>query len=357
MIRNIAFIPWGREFMNDEMFMASSPYNRDNGFMSWIKCREKFSEMGISLHTIDKYDDISDIDIICFFWFDDYWYRKVKKRGLLEKTIYIAFEPPVVDKNHSPRGINELKSFFHYILTWNDDLVDNQRVFKFMYPYWFDYSTANYLKFNEKNKLLINISSNKSSNVRDELYSERKKVIRYFDAHKDFELYGPGWEKEKLSSYKGMASSKKEAYSSGMFALCLENMKNVKGYITEKILDCFCAGIVPIYQGASNVSEYIPDDCYIHYDKFGNLGELENYLASMNEKEYNRFLESARKYLESDMKNCFLPFSFTQAILSPFNEFSNATFKPKRSWTVKSISRDMKLLAKKVKNHFFIALF
>ena len=31
-------------------------------------------------------------------------------------------------------------------------------------------------------------------------------------------------------------------------------MKNVKGYVSEKILDCLVSGIVPIYAGADDIA-------------------------------------------------------------------------------------------------------
>ena len=42
------------------------------------------------------------------------------------------------------------------------------------------------------------------------------------------------------------------------FYICYENTEGVEDYITEKIFDCFAAGFVPIYWGASNIEKYIP---------------------------------------------------------------------------------------------------
>ena len=36
----------------------------------------------------------------------------------------------------------------------------------------------------------------------------------------------------------------------------------VKGYITEKIFDSFFAGVVPIYWGAENITDYVPKSLY-----------------------------------------------------------------------------------------------
>lgn len=76
-------------------------------------------------------------------------------------------------------------------------------------------------------------------------------------------------------------------------------MHNIKGYVTEKILDCLCMGIVPIYMGASNIDDYVPKDCFIKYESFGSLHELEKYLKEMDEIQYNHFLDAAKLYLST----------------------------------------------------------
>ena len=60
--------------------------------------------------------------------------------------------------------------------------------------------------------------------------------------------------------YQGKCDKKAETYHKYKFAICFENMKNIKGYVTEKILDCLTAGIVPVYAGADNIEEYVFED-------------------------------------------------------------------------------------------------
>ena len=40
-------------------------------------------------------------------------------------------------------------------------------------------------------------------------------------------------------------------------------MRNVNGYVTEKIFDAFKAGCVPVYWGAENITKYVPAECFI----------------------------------------------------------------------------------------------
>ena len=50
--------------------------------------------------------------------------------------------------------------------------------------------------------------------------------------------------------YRGIATSKAEVLGKYTFALCFEN-QILKGWITEKIFDCFFAGTIPILRGGT----------------------------------------------------------------------------------------------------------
>ena len=84
-------------------------------------------------------------------------------------------------------------------------------------------------------------------------------------------------------------------------------MKNTPGYITEKIWDAFKARCVPIYWGASNVTDYIPENTFIDFRKYeNNYQSLSSVLQNMEESEYNLYLENIEKFLKtSDAKKWF----------------------------------------------------
>lgn len=310
---NMAIVPWEDVYLNDEIFnLNNSTLNRDNSVVPFHMMQEYLNLNGCALHTIDKFTDIQGLDMIVFFNFNTKFYKNIEKYKMYDRTIYIAFEPPVVDTNHSKEGFDLLLHYFKYILTWNDDLVDNERIFKFMYPYNFSFSKG--YSFQEK-KLLVNISSNKESDEADELYSERKRIIQYFDNNPLFELYGNNWESLSFRSYRGKAITKSDVYHKFKFAVCLENMNHAKGYITEKILDCFCAQTVPIYMGPDNIDMYVPKECYINYREFANLDELDSFISSMNENEYKTYLFAAQQFLKSDKVNAFSPNNLSNMLM------------------------------------------
>jgi len=57
-------------------------------------------------------------------------------------------------------------------------------------------------------------------------------------------------------------------YEEFLFTECLEHKKtlNSVGYVSEKIVDGFLAGAVPIYAGASQVDEIFNTEAFVHAD-------------------------------------------------------------------------------------------
>ena len=94
---------------------------------------------------------------------------------------------------------------------------------------------------------------------------------------------------DKLSEYKvvdsgghfrnnvgGSVGNKIEFLSHYKFSICMENSKT-QGYISEKLVDCFEAGTIPIYYGDDTVLELLNSKSYIHIkneDEFEEKIEL-----------------------------------------------------------------------------------
>jgi hypothetical protein len=80
-------------------------------------------------------------------------------------------------------------------------------------------------------------------------------------------------------AWRGVVDSKHETMSEYTFAITYENME-LEGWINEKIFDAFLVGTVPIFRGAPDVTDYIPEECFIDARRFGDYRELESYLRS-----------------------------------------------------------------------------
>mmetsp|Transcript_16301 Transcript_16301/g.32353 ORF Transcript_16301/g.32353 Transcript_16301/m.32353 type:complete len:261 (-) Transcript_16301:19-801(-) len=75
------------------------------------------------------------------------------------------------------------------------------------------------------------------------------------------------------------------------FVLMMENA-NSPGYISEKILDAFMAGSIPIYYGTTEVFDIFNKKAFIYYD-VGNPSDALNRIQYLenNPEEYRRMLE------------------------------------------------------------------
>ena len=177
----------------------------------------------------------------------------------------------------------------------------------------------------DKKKYLTTVIGYKTSKHPQELYSHRIKAIKFFEKEtpKDFDLYGVGWDKEKYSSYKGKVDSKLETLKQYKFALCYENQHSVNGLISEKIFDSFYARSVPIFWGAENVTDYIPEDCFIDKRKYKTYDDLLDYLNSITEQQYNEYIFAIERYLNSDSFKKFQPECFAETFLNSNLVFSS----------------------------------
>lgn len=162
------------------------------------------------------------------------------------------------------------------------------------------------------------ICGNKKSNHKNELYSFRKEIINYFeDKQNVFDLYGFGWDNEHLKNYKGKVQKKLNTLSKYKFSICFENIKDQSGYITEKIFDCFFARTVPVYLGADNVKDYIPENTFIDMRNFKNIDEMYEYLLSISEECYIEYLKNIVSFLNSAaFKDIFSADAYVERIKS-----------------------------------------
>lgn len=234
----------------------------------------------------------------------------------IKKNILICTEPPTVNPFNYLKIVH---AFFLKVYTWNDNLVDNKKYFKFKLPKTSTGINTRAKKFKDK-KFLTLINANKSpfypftllTPFGRELYSERIRAIEFLETTipNKFYLYGRGWNKpekysvrqrifgfKKYSTYKGEVPDKIELLSDFKYCLCFENLTDVKGFITEKIFDCFKAKCVPIYWGATDIETYIPKNCFIDFRNFKSYEKLLAYLVSIDERTYNRYIQNIERLL------------------------------------------------------------
>lgn len=322
-------------FQQDLMFKQDFFLNRDNCLEPFRLMQEEFQKHGWAMHTQDYFfNNQITPDAVLFMEIP-----KKTIQGIIEKwekTVPYAIIcecEAIMPHNWTFTKHEQFKKIF----TWRDDLVDNKKYF------WTKDSPCLvnpvYRKtiFADK-KLCTLINSNKTSLHPSELYSKRVEVIAWFEKHhpNDFDFYGYGWDKKKFrypllkplnrvpflshllrprfKCYKGSVTLKYAILDQYKFAICFENAKNICGYFTEKLFDCFLAGCVPIYQGASNITDYIPKNCFIDFNDFSSMQELYAYLKQMPEEEYQQYLNNIDCFINAKEAEIFKPEYFAKTI-------------------------------------------
>jgi hypothetical protein len=228
-----------------------------------------------------------------------------------DKMVLFMWEPPLVQPElYDPK----MQAHFGKIFTWDDDLVDGKRFFKFHYPVLKEKMSG--LPSFEEKKFCTMIARKLKSKDSKELHSERRSMAEYFEGKRgEFDLYGPAWSKKKFKNYKGPIDDKMAVLKNYKFAICYENTRDIKGYVTEKIFDCFAAGVVPVYWGASNVTDYIPEECFIDRRKFKDNRAVYEFMKKMKKEEYEKYLKSAEAFLKSEKAHVFSADYFAKTFL------------------------------------------
>ena len=291
-----------------------------------LRLKESFKRLGYDLST----KDINRVESSLFTLFYD-MPSVINEISIPENSYLILWECEVIaPENWIMKNHLEFKKIF----TWDSSLVDNIKYFKIRFPNKLTFSVKPY----EEKKLITMLSANKYSKHPLELYSLRKNCIKWFEKNNtdDFEFYGIGWDnlitsnkylnfllkKLKLSkifspkykNYKGSVINKNDALENYKFCFCFENSLSKEEYITEKIFDCFSAGVIPIYLGSKIINETIPKNTMILFSDFKNLKDLYEYLKSMKKNKYDEIINNIIYFLKSKEASIYSINHFTETI-------------------------------------------
>jgi glycosyltransferase involved in cell wall biosynthesis len=223
------------------------------------------------------------------------FYNQVFEKNI--KKILLIGEPKIIrPQNWCPK--NHCK--FDAVFTWDDDLVDNGKFQKLFPTISLGEHSCDIAGERLNENLLVQISSAKISEAPGELYSQRINAINYFTNRfpERFRFFGKGW--PEFTSYGGEIKNKLEVLGKFKFSLVFENSMDQNGYITEKILDCFLCGVIPIYWGAPNISRWIPKECYIDFGDFDHsFQRVAAYIEEMSDNDCQNFRNQIKNFLNS----------------------------------------------------------
>lgn len=95
---------------------------------------------------------------------------------------------------------------------------------------------------------------------------------------------------------------KKEALHAFRYSLSIENCRE-DYYFTEKLIDCFLSGTVPIYWGCPSIGLFFNREGMI---TFKHPRELEKLLSTLGSEDYNRRLPAIRENFERAMRYVYV---------------------------------------------------
>ena len=304
-----------RRHRNNTLFEANDGANFGGWYFPFQHLRDSFRAAGIELSTADMNAGRKSLFEL---------HINVQRRNPGVPLYCYDYEHPHVRSiNASPR----LLSRYRQVWTWNESLIDRRRIHALGIPN--DLRPRPVAGFAERELFCVMIAKNKEMRQASDisLYQERLRMIVGWERHAPelFSLYGkawdvppvgPGWSgrivkllqqwhykrsgKRPFPSWRGVVRSKDEVLARAKFAICYENLRGGRGYITEKIFDAWINGCLPIYVGASDIAQCVPPDCYIDGNSFASVPELIETLRRIDDSEFTRRQRSVQAFMRSD---------------------------------------------------------
>lgn len=188
-------------------------------------------------------------------------------------------ESPVINNkfiNIVKDNLEEVLDTFELIFTYSDELLRLNPKFVFTPANGFWVEKPNIYP---KTKLISMISSFKTT------YDLQKFRVDFAknNAHK-LDLYG---------SINKNIEKKETGLNDYMFSVCIENCEH-DTYFTEKILDCFATGTIPLYKGTRNIISHFNPDGIIFLDDIN--------IDNLSEETYYSKIEAVKENFEKVLK-------------------------------------------------------
>lgn len=239
-------------FIHDSVFQhakTSSWYNESKLF-DWVR------------ENPEKYDEVILTDLE-----KSYLYEGKKKYGWLIEPPHFDNSQYILAKRH--------QEDFEKIFTYDKSLIDLSNKFEYV-PYGASWIDEKDRKIYPKSKLTCIISSFKKVTLSHNL---RHKIIEKI---KNIDVYGNGYHP---------IENKVDVLRDYMFSISVENQK-MDFFFSEKLLDCFLTGTIPVYYGCPSISRFFNIDGIITFD---NIPELINLIETLDENLYLKKMDAIKQ--------------------------------------------------------------
>jgi hypothetical protein len=333
-IKTIFLEPTYSIFYEDRLFDATR-YQDPSMALPYIRLKNSLESQGVQVHTADYFRTGRYLSKI-----NEYWsIGTINQVSTLESPNiigvgFILLEPPLIDSKIY-ENLSYISTLFKRVYLYNpiSEIKNSYRVFiPIPYKKVIDNCWSNQLR---QDKIVI-ISGNHAPFFKsNELYSKRIECINYFAKYNSIDLFGRNWDLtfnrrtlwwkyllnyfSIMKVYKGPTDNKHQTLANYKYSICFENSE-MRGYITEKIFDCFYAGTVPIYHGAPDISDFIDPNSYIDFKNFRGLAELKKYLDSLSKTQYLEMKENGKKFIEKQ-STCYYDFLQNAVLTDGVNKY------------------------------------
>lgn len=217
---------------------------------------------------------VNDGDKIFFTELDLHKVKEYVGRDVL-KIAWLLESPVIMNQNKIFDYIDD----FDIIFTCREDYLEKSPKFRLL-PYW-----CSWIKYDDrliypKTKMNSIIASYKRQTDGHRL---RHSIISAFNGH--FDIFGTG--------YKPI-DDKLDGLRDYKFSIVVENTRQ-NYYFTEKLLDCFATGTIPIYWGCPAIGDFFNTKGML---SFTDMDELNIIINSLNDNLYTEMLPYIKENFE-----------------------------------------------------------
>ena len=274
----IAFCDWWVEEY------CGGDFNKEDNFLTNMLRKHS----GLEICVVDPSDNP---DVLFFSMFDNKHNQYSSKR----KVFFIGEPYPE-------------RSDADYNITFDKDSAKNTRI-----PLWVCYMNNELLNErvapSNKREFCSFIASNPGHD------NIRKNLVEALTKYKQVDCGGPYLNNIGIVIPRGKDASGKICFNKQFkFGFAIENKNTYEGYCTEKILDVFKSGCIPIYWGHPNVIEDFDSRSFINANDFSSFDELTEYVKKVDNDD-----ELYKSYFQYPI--------FTEKWLNIFNDNDSVFFK------------------------------
>jgi hypothetical protein len=198
-------------------------------------------------------------------------------------------EPPQIFP-HTYQNIVNFEDYFDFIYTYDERLLIRGEKYKKMY-FGSCWITEEFCKIHDKSKMVSMVASNKrltdGHNFRHEIISKLHNTY-------NFDLWGSGYNYFEHTEEKIAGRFKDYRYS-----IVVENGR-LNNYFTEKIIDCFATGTIPIYWGDPKIKDIFDERGFYTFSTIGELEDILNNKISIDD--YNSKIDFIKNNFELHKK-------------------------------------------------------